>query len=75
MKERPIAARLALACLALRLAVSSATLPAKELTSGDGYVRADERTSTWTLGTAMVEQRLQLARGVLALANLENNLG
>ena len=64
----------AIVCVMLFLTVGHAKLQAKEATSADGYVRSDERTSTWTVGTSMVEQRLQLAKGVFALTSFENKL-
>ena len=65
----------AIVVLTLLIAAGHPTLSAKETTSADGYVRFDERTSTWTLGTSMVEQRLKLAKGVFALTSFENKLG
>jgi hypothetical protein len=75
MKKRSILSCFVMACLALHLAAGSARPSAKDTTSGDGYVRFDARTSTWTLGTAMVEQRIELAKGVFALTGFENKLG
>lgn len=60
--------------LALLLSAGSARVLAKETNSGDAYVRFDGHTNTWTLGTSMVEQRLQLAKGVFALTGFENKL-
>ena len=66
VRPQPGVSRFAIVCLTLLLAAGRAKLLAKDTTSGDGYVRFDERTSTWTQGTAMVEQRFQLGKGVFA---------
>jgi len=51
---------------------SWARLWARETTSGDAYVRFDEQTQTWTLGTAMVEEKIQLANGVYRVLSWQN---
>jgi len=47
---------------------------AKDTTSRDAYVRFDEQTKTWTLGTSMVEEKLQLTGGVYSMLSLQNKL-
>jgi hypothetical protein len=74
MREHPLVSRFAIACLTLLIVAGHTKLTAQETTSGDGYVRLDERTSTWALGTSMVEHRLQLVKGVFALTSFENKL-
>jgi len=72
MKKHPPISRLSILCLQLVLAAGHLKLQAKEVASADGYARFDEHTTTWVLGTSMVEQRLQLAKGVFALTSFEN---
>ena len=45
---------------------------ADSLTSGDTYARFDPATATWTCGTKLIEQRLELANGQFRLAALRN---
>jgi hypothetical protein len=49
-------------------------LLAGDITSGDAYVRFDERTATCTMGTAMVEEKLQFAEGNYSLSSFQNKL-
>jgi len=55
-------------------AASSAPPPAEEIRSGDAYVRFDQAANTWTLGTSMVEEKLELAGGNFSLAKLQNRM-
>ena len=52
----------------------SALPGAETLTSGDAFVRFDSGTSTWILGTKVVEQRLQLEEGRFRLVSLRNRI-
>ncbi|MGO9239305.1 MAG: hypothetical protein ACLQBJ_00725 [Bryobacteraceae bacterium] len=45
---------------------------ADSMTSGDAYVRFDPATTSWTCGTKLIEQRLELAKGQFRLAELRN---
>ena len=45
---------------------------ADSLTSGDAYARYDPATSSWTCGTQLIEQRLELSSGQFRLAALRN---
>ncbi len=44
------------------------------LTSGDAYARFDASTQTWTIGTGLIEQQLELVGGHFHLAHLMNRL-
>jgi hypothetical protein len=46
----------------------------QSLQSGDAYVRFDSSTTTWTCGTGLIEQQLQLVSGHFRLAHLVNRL-
>jgi len=52
----------------------SALPGAETLTSGDAFVGFDSGTSTWILGTKVVEQRLQLEEGRFRLVSLRNRI-
>ena len=43
---------------------------ASEVKSGDAYARFDEPTKTWTIGTSLVEEKLQFLNGNFALISL-----
>src|SRR5208283_1948661 len=45
---------------------------ADSMTSGDAYARFDPATTSWTCGTKLIEQRLELAKGQFRLAALRN---
>jgi|GEM_PF-3477407 len=45
---------------------------ADSLTSGDAYVRFDAAATSWTFGTNVIEQRLDLAGGRFLLTRLRN---
>ncbi|HEX8984271.1 MAG TPA: hypothetical protein VF767_02525 [Bryobacteraceae bacterium] len=47
---------------------------ADALTSGDAYIRFQAGDTSWTCGTSVIEQRLQLSNGKLLLASLRNRL-
>lgn len=47
---------------------------AADATSQDAYVRYDARAKTWSLGTSMVEEKLQLADGVYSVASFVSKL-
>lgn len=49
-------------------------LLAGDTTSADAYARFDERTTTWTIGTSMVEEKLQFAKGNYSLSSFQNKL-
>jgi hypothetical protein len=44
------------------------------LRSGDAYVRFDSSTNTWTCGTGLIEQQLELVDGHFRLGQLTNRL-
>jgi hypothetical protein len=46
----------------------------KETRSGDAYVRFNEPAEAWTLGTSIVEEKLELAGGSFSLTKLQNRL-
>ena len=46
----------------------------ESLTSGDAYARFDPATMTWTCGTRLIEQRLELSGGKFRLVSLRNRL-
>jgi len=52
--------------------LATAVLAADSLTSGDAHARFDPATTTWTCGTKLIEQRLELAKGQFRLAALQN---
>ncbi len=61
--------------VALLLAVLAGPARAADsLTSGDAFVRYDPSTLSWTCGTGLIEQRLELAGGRFLLAHLTNRL-
>jgi hypothetical protein len=64
------------ACLRLAaiLLCAAAAQGADSLASGDAQVRFDAATSSWTLETSVIEQRLQLTDGRFRLASLRNRL-
>lgn len=41
-------------------------------TSGDAYARFDAPTQTWSIGTALIEEKLRFADGTYSLVSLEN---
>lgn len=45
----------------------------QSLQSGDAYAHFDPATMTWTCGTGLIEQQLQLADGCFQLAHLMNH--
>jgi hypothetical protein len=47
---------------------------AKDTHSGDAYLHFDEQAKTWTLGTSMAEENLELAGGSFHLTRLQNRL-
>jgi hypothetical protein len=58
---------------------SAGTAPEKRgssrsVQSGDAYVRFDASTKTWTCGTGLIEQTLELVNGHFRLAHLMNRL-
>jgi len=65
--------RLILAILFLLSSAASA-FGAKDLVSGDAYVRFDPSHQTWSCGTDLIEQQLELADGHFRLAKLINRL-
>jgi hypothetical protein len=56
------------------LVLAPGVLFASDITSGDAYARFDEHTTTWTLGTAAVEEKLQFANGNYSLTSFQNKL-
>ena len=60
--------------IGILIASDCAASSAKDVRSGDAYVRFDEKGGTWTLGTAMVEEGLQLADESFILSKLQNRL-
>jgi hypothetical protein len=42
--------------------------------SGDAYVRYDDRTKSWVLGTSLIEQKLTFANGKFSLTQLQNRM-
>lgn len=58
--------------LPLFFAFAVAGLSAGVLTSGDAYVRFDPANVSWSCGTRLVEQRLQLVDGKFLLVSLKN---
>jgi len=53
-------------------ALVTAVWAADSMSSGDAYARFDPATTSWTCGTKLIEQRLELAKGQLRLAALRN---
>jgi hypothetical protein len=66
--------RVAVGLLGAFLAFSCVALYAQETASEDAFARFDPQTKTWTLGTSMIEEKIQLAYGAYRLASLENKL-
>ena len=56
------------------LSAAVAGLGADPAPSGDAFVRFDSATASWTCGTSLIEQRLELAGGRFLLASLRNRL-
>jgi hypothetical protein len=62
-----------LSVMLIALAVTPRAL-ATEVTSRDAYARFDERAKTWTIGTSLVQEKLQFINGNFALISMENKL-
>ncbi len=61
-------------CLSVLLLSFVAARAGAPVVSGDAYVRFDAATTSWTCGTQLIEQRLELAGGKFRLAALRNKL-
>lgn len=61
-------------CLAVLIIIfiSSAYAWASNVTSHDAYVRFDERTNIWTLGTSKAKEKIQLADGAYTVMSWQN---
>jgi hypothetical protein len=58
--------------LAMLFAPDCRAASTKDTRSGDAYVSFNDPTKTWTLGTSMVEEKLELASGSFSLTKLQN---
>ncbi len=61
-------------CLSVLLLSFAAARAGAPVVSGDAFVRFDPATTSWTCGTRLIEQRLELAGGKFRLAALRNKL-